>query len=135
MKKNVLILGFLQLLVCMPMALLSSEEQHAADQLYPKDTFQELLDETRQNWDRTHHETGKGSRRGHAKRDCLASTAISNRCRAGRAEGKKKVECIREEVENDKTLSEKERNAKRREVLKAQLKMAIRHKRKVKGGV
>ncbi len=133
MKKNVLIFGFLQLLVCMPMALLSSEE--GLEGLNQENQGKKLLREAMEEWHIAHHKTGKGNEKVRANRRQVVSREGVRRCQEEKAKLKDDLGRQLEEIENDKTLSKEKKRTEKRKLLIQKRDLATPYSRSVKGGV
>ncbi len=123
MKKNVLIFGFLQLLVCMPMALLSSEEGDAADkQKAARSEAMKKMDD----YIAARRKEGFGSR--HMKERVTEGEGAYRSIREYTSERKELFDCKVKSIA-DLELTEEEKAKKKKDLLRERLQERITEKK------
>ncbi len=127
MKKNVLIFGFLQLLVGMPMALLSSGEQEAA-RLKQKEA-REKVDERIKDFAEARAKEGVNTCNKHMKERVREAGAAAEAI--GEYNNARKVffDCRMKSVMHDPKLTEEKKSEKKKELLRKKLRTNIAEKR------
>ncbi len=119
-KRNVLIFGFLQLLVCMPMTLLSSEEQYAANKHRASRNAA-----TRKMNDFVAARCKEGLEGRHLKEFVIESEGAHRAIRQYTSDRKKLFDCKVKSIENDSELTEEEKAKKKKKQLRDRLKEKI----------